>query len=123
LEGLRQTPESVLKIRKVFESEMDKGNANLPSSLQMENTFVPELIDGSEEGRYMALDLGGTNLRVLVIELAAGKIVHDIIKTYDVPKSLRTGCGYALFDFLAECIVDFVNTYDLHGSRLPLGEH
>lgn len=29
----------------------------------MENTYIPELPNGKEEGQYLALDLGGTNFR------------------------------------------------------------
>lgn len=44
------TAETQRKIRDVFESEMELGLAKNPpvaSSLQMENTFLPELCDGS----------------------------------------------------------------------------
>jgi hexokinase len=29
----------------------------------MENTYISQLLDGTEEGFYLALDLGGTNFR------------------------------------------------------------
>ena len=48
--GLDLTAETQKKIRNVFESEMELGLAKNPpvaSSLQMENTFLPELCDGS----------------------------------------------------------------------------
>lgn len=38
---------ALVKVMKVFEEEMDRGLAQKPSSLQMENTYVPELPDGS----------------------------------------------------------------------------
>lgn len=50
LQGLVLTAETQKKIRDVFESEMELGLAKNPpvtSSLQMENTFLPELCDGS----------------------------------------------------------------------------
>ncbi len=47
------------------------------SSLLMENTFVPELMKGTEEGHFLALDLGGTNFRVMLLELKAGKITRE----------------------------------------------
>lgn len=37
----------VKNIQDVFESEMNKGIHQQPSSLQMENTYVPELLDGT----------------------------------------------------------------------------
>jgi hexokinase len=37
----------------------------------MENTYISQLLDGTEEGFYLALDLGGTNFRsVLLLYLA-----------------------------------------------------
>ena len=44
------TPNVQAHVRAVFESEMELGlarNPSKPSSLQMENTFLPELCDGS----------------------------------------------------------------------------
>lgn len=38
---------TVKKIQDVFVSEMNKGIHQQPSSLQMENTYVPELLDGT----------------------------------------------------------------------------
>ena len=54
------------------------------SSLQMENTFVPELADGTEEGKFLALDLGGTNFRVMMLELKAGKIVKEEVRLFGI---------------------------------------
>ena len=75
----------------VFESELDKGlECGLAgSSLQMENTFIPELLDGSEKGRYLALDLGGSNFRVILLELENGKINNETIDFYSVEERLR----------------------------------
>ena len=50
LRGLTLTRDDQRKVRQVFESEMELGLARNPSkasSLQMENTFLPELCDGS----------------------------------------------------------------------------
>lgn len=50
------------------------------SSLQMENTLVPELPNGSEEGAFLALDLGGTNFRVMLMVMVGGKITREKVK-------------------------------------------
>ena len=70
----------------VFEHELDKGlECGLAgSSLQMENTFIPELLDGTETGKFLALDLGGTNFRVILLELENGKIKNETIDYYSV---------------------------------------
>jgi hexokinase len=44
----------------------------------------------SEKGKFLALDLGGTNFRVLVVTLDEGEFKMDA-KTYAVPKDIMTG--------------------------------
>ncbi|XP_046391832.1 hexokinase-2-like [Ischnura elegans] len=119
--GLHLSVETVRRVESTFVSEIEMGLARPPggphlSSLQMENTYIPELPNGTEEGLYLALDLGGTNFRVILLELAHapdGGQVQDIVlreevKRYDVPEVLRLGEGTKLFDYLAYCIHDFM---------------
>ncbi|XP_018397741.1 PREDICTED: hexokinase-1-like isoform X1 [Cyphomyrmex costatus] len=109
------------KIQDVFISEMNKGIHQQPSSLQMENTYIPELLDGTEEGLYLALDLGGTNFRVLLLELAHGAPIRQEVKRYYIGSELRVGSAIPLFDYLAECVSDFVISQGLQDVELPLG--
>lgn len=111
----------VKNIQDVFESEMNKGIHQQPSSLQMENTYVPELLDGTEKGLYLALDLGGTNFRVLLLELDHGIPKREEVKKYHISSDLRVGSGIRLFDYLAECVSDFVIAQGLQDVELPLG--
>ncbi|PBC33115.1 Hexokinase-2 [Apis cerana cerana] len=111
----------VKNIQDVFESEMNKGIHQQPSSLQMENTYVPELLDGTEKGLYLALDLGGTNFRVLLLELDRGIPKREEVKKYHISSDLRVGSGIRLFDYLAECVSDFVIAQGLQDVELPLG--
>lgn len=116
--------EKCRQLVEVFESELDKGlkHGLAGSSLQMENTFIPELLDGSEKGKFLALDLGGTNFRVILLELENGKIKNETIDYYSVEESLRLGPGVNLFKFLAECIKDFIEKRNLKSiERMPLG--
>jgi hexokinase len=55
----------------------------------MENTFVTERTDGTENGKVLALDLGGTNFRVLLMELEKGEIVREDVAYYEVPAKTR----------------------------------
>ncbi|XP_066598065.1 hexokinase type 2-like isoform X1 [Prorops nasuta] len=121
LKEMRLSAATVRRIKEVFISEMNKGIHQQPSSLQMENTYIPELIDGTEEGQYLALDLGGTNFRVLLVELQHGKIMREKVKKYEIGSHLRIGSGYPLFDYLAECVSDFVINEGLQDTELPLG--
>lgn len=67
--------QKIERIRRVFLSEMELALHEEPSSPQMENTYIPELPDGTEEGEYLALDRGGTNFRVMVLGIQKHEIV------------------------------------------------
>lgn len=43
--------EVLRRVADVFEQELERGLSELPSSLQMENTYVPELPDGTGTDR------------------------------------------------------------------------
>ncbi|XP_076656505.1 hexokinase type 2 [Halictus rubicundus] len=119
--GLQFSVATIKKIQDVFVSEMNKGIHQQPSSLQMENTYVPELLDGTEEGLYLALDLGGTNFRVLLLELLHGTPIREEVKKYHISSDLRVGSAIRLFDYLAKCVSDFVIAQGLQDVELPLG--
>lgn len=62
------TVEDSRDIIKAFHQEMKKGLAGTNSSLKMIPSFVgpPK---GTEKGSYIAVDLGGTNIRIIAVEL------------------------------------------------------
>lgn len=92
------------------------------SSLQMENTYIPELPNGTEAGTYLALDLGGTNFRVILLELEHGEITKEEFKFYHITDEARLGCGLILFDYLAECVKDFMETKNMSvDMKIPMG--
>eukprot|EP00088_Acartia_fossae_P035634 TRINITY_DN36755_c0_g1_i1.p1 TRINITY_DN36755_c0_g1~~TRINITY_DN36755_c0_g1_i1.p1 ORF type:complete len:459 (+),score=80.22 TRINITY_DN36755_c0_g1_i1:41-1417(+) len=97
------------RLRQAFETEVENGleHGLKKSSIQMENTYIYELLDGSENGKVLALDLGGTNFRVIQLTLENGRITNEILDYYSVRDELRHGPGTDLFDFLAESIKDF----------------
>lgn len=114
----------MLKIGKIFCDEMNLGlqtNPTKKSSLQMCNTYITQLPDGTEEGEYLALDLGGTNFRVILLELSKGKLIREEVKYFHVSEPLRLGHGIPLFDYLAACIHEFCVEHNLSNRRLPLG--
>ena len=91
-----------------FHREMENGLAGKKSSLAM----IPAYMDrptGEEKGRYLALDLGGTNFRIVELELKGGG-VSRVTKTrnFVLNKAHLTGTGRGLFDFIADCVKDFV---------------
>ena len=82
LDGFIIGMQQAMNLKEFCSAEMQeglKGGLTL-SSLQMEDTRVHSLLNGSEAGKFMALDLGGTNFRVLLIELKEGSIIKKIVE-------------------------------------------
>lgn len=110
------------KIIKHFHSEMAKGLAGKKSSLAMIPTFV-SMPSGNEAGRFIALDLGGTNFRILDAALkGSGVIEITAEEKYRLQKKDITGTGRHLFGFIAESIKSFMlnNKID-SGEKRNLG--
>jgi len=84
-------------------------------------TYVQDLPNGTERGKFLALDLGGTNFRVLLIVLAENKHFDMKSKIYAIPQSIMLGSGTQLFDHIAECLANFMKEHNVGEERLPLG--
>jgi len=97
----------VKKIIKDFHGEMSRGLAGQKSSLKMIPTYVDKP-SGGEKGKFLALDLGGTNFRILEVELRGrGQLTPVREKKLVLDKKYVSGKGENLFNFLAHCIKDF----------------
>lgn len=73
-----------------------------------------------EEGKFLALDLGGTNFRVILVEVDGAQF-HMDNETYSLSQDLMHGPGSQLFDYIADCLHNFVVKRNLSCHRLPLG--
>ena len=93
----------------------------------MNPTWVMGFPDGHETGSYLALDMGGTNLRVCEIILLEEKGEFDIIQSkYRMPDELKTGESEELWEYIADCIQQFIEYHheveDLEKlDKIPLG--
>lgn len=108
-----------MKVGRTLEQEMDKGLGKLSNpqaKVKMFPTYVRSLPNGSEEGNFLALDLGGTNFRVLLISLSKEEGVKMENKIYPVPQKIMIGTGEQLFDHIASCIADFIKEHNIHGQ-------
>jgi len=95
-------------IVKDFHSEMRRGLAGLKSSLAMIPTYVDKPT-GDEKGEYIALDLGGTNFRVLELKLKGkGKLSPPRVRKYVLDKRHISGKGEELFGYIAQRIKAFL---------------
>uniref|UniRef100_A0A4W5QAD1 Hexokinase-2 n=1 Tax=Hucho hucho TaxID=62062 RepID=A0A4W5QAD1_9TELE len=77
----------------------------------------------SESGDFLALDLGGTNFRVLLVRVRRWKrrSVEMHNKIYAIPQEAMQGTGEELFDHIVHCIADFLEYMGMKGASLPLG--
>ncbi|KAG9344359.1 hypothetical protein JZ751_011028 [Albula glossodonta] len=83
LQGLRD------KMRVELERGLRK-ETHSTASVKMLPTYVYSIPNGTESGKFLALDLGGTNFRVLVVKI-------------------RSGLRRSLFDHIVQCISDFLD--------------
>ncbi|XP_026528610.1 putative hexokinase HKDC1 [Notechis scutatus] len=109
-----------------FQAEMVKGlgrDTNPTAAVKMLPTFVRSLPDGSEKGEFLALDLGGSKFKVLHVKVAEEGKQHVQMDSqfYPTPKEIIQGSGTDLFQYVADCLADFMETKDIKYKKLPLG--
>ncbi|XP_006199011.1 hexokinase-3 [Vicugna pacos] len=120
LAPFRVTCEQLAAVQAQMREAMARGLRGEASSLRMLPTYVRATPDGSERGDFLALDLGGTNFRVLLVRVATGG-VQISSQIYSIPECVAQGSGQQLFDHIVDCIVDFQQKQGLSGQSLPLG--
>uniref|UniRef100_A0A671QEU3 Hexokinase-2 n=1 Tax=Sinocyclocheilus anshuiensis TaxID=1608454 RepID=A0A671QEU3_9TELE len=126
LNTLRLSRDQLLEVKKRMEEEMNRGLAkktHATATVKMLPTFVRSTPDGTERGDFLALDLGGTNFRVLLVRVRSGKrrSVEMHNKIYTIPQDITQGTGEELFDHIVHCIADFLEYMGMKGALLPLG--
>ncbi|XP_063926161.1 hexokinase type 2-like [Zophobas morio] len=111
------------ELSKRFLADVHKGlkKQTHPSSIvKCFVTYVQDLPNGSEKGKFLALDLGGTNFRVLLIELSKDHFEMRS-KIYAIPQHIMLGSGEQLFDHIADCLAQFMKQEQVMSETLPLG--
>ena len=107
-------------MNKSFEEGLRSETAST-AAVKMLPSYIRALPNGTEQGDFLALDLGGTNFRVLLIQIV-GKEAEMKSKIFRVPDHFMKGTGESLFDHIAECLATFMKDHDLiHREKLPLG--
>lgn len=90
------------------------------SSVKMFITYVHALPDGSEVGEYLALDLGGSNFRVLKIIIKEDGSIEQKVAKERLTKDKITTTQEVLFDHVADCVAEFIAEHGIK-ETLPLG--
>ncbi|KAG8510588.1 Glucokinase [Galemys pyrenaicus] len=120
--------EDLKKVMRRMQKEMDRGlrlETHEEASVKMLPTYVRSTPEGSEVGDFLSLDLGGTNFRVMLVKVGEGEAGQWSVKTkhqmYSIPEDAMTGTAEMLFDYISECISDFLDKHQLKHKKLPLG--
>ena len=100
------------------------------SEQSMLPSYSHQLPSGQEKGQYVAIDMGGTTLRVALIRLngkdaPVGKQSEVVkINTFNVDRHAKSLVGMAFFDWLADRIIETVSSslkeYRSSGQALGL---
>ncbi|XP_078158501.1 hexokinase-3-like isoform X2 [Carex rostrata] len=104
---------SVGRLKQVVDAMVVEMHAGLASDggskLKMLLTYVDSLPDGSEEGIFYALDLGGTNFRVLQVQLGGkgSNILKQKVERQPIPQELMISTC-EMFGFIASKLKQFV---------------
>ncbi|XP_037473059.1 hexokinase-2 [Triticum dicoccoides] len=122
-------PPRLRQVADAMAVEMHAGLASEGGSkLGMIISYVDSLPTGQEKGLFYALDLGGTNFRVLRVQLGGkeGRVVKQECDELSIPAHLMTGTSQELFDFIAAALAKFVASegedfHLLEGRQRELG--
>lgn len=115
-EQFKLTAEDISNIMSSFQDEMAKGLAGEKSCLKMIPSHFARP-SGMEKGRYMAIDLGGTNFRILLVELK-GRNNAEILgqHKYTLKEEHIMGTKDELFGFIAHSIKNFMALCGMRNS-------
>lgn len=111
-------------ITKHFITELDKGLSKKGGNIPMIPGWVMQYPTGKESGDYLAIDLGGTNLRVILVKLGGDRTFDSTQSKYKLPDALRTTQNRdELFAFIADSLDNFIKEQFPNGvsKNLPLG--
>uniref|UniRef100_A0A3Q2DMI9 Hexokinase-2 n=1 Tax=Cyprinodon variegatus TaxID=28743 RepID=A0A3Q2DMI9_CYPVA len=126
LHKFKLSDKTLMELSVRFRREMDKGlcrDTNPTAAVKMLPTFVRSTPDGTEQGEFLALDLGGSNFRILLVKVQGNgeQKVEMESQTYDIPELVMRGSGSELFDHIADCLADFLEKMGIKDKKLPLG--
>ncbi|KAG0682460.1 hexokinase A [Pichia californica] len=112
--------ETLDKIIAYFIEELNRGlkDGTDPLGIPMNISWVVGYPTGEETGDFLALDFGGTNLRVVMVHLHGNKKLETDHSFYKLPHGMRTTKNKdELFEFMASCLEKFLT--EKHPTGIP----
>ncbi|KAG8892932.1 glucokinase, partial [Tulasnella sp. 403] len=101
-------PGKLKEIVSQFVHDIRVGLSKYGEAMAMIPTFVTGVPDGSETGTFLAVDLGGTNMRVCEVTLLGDHKFTIRQQKYIVSTELKTGEARTLFDYMADSVDHFL---------------
>lgn len=117
---LTVSSETLQKITDHFVTELDKGLSKKGGNIPMIPGWVLDFPTGQETGDYLAIDLGGTNLRVVLVTLKGNHKFQTVQSKYALAKHMRTALADELWGFIADCLKKFIEEFYPDGVAAPL---
>jgi hexokinase len=102
------------------------------STLPMLPSYVDRLPSGDESGVFLAVDFGGTHVRIIKVTMDENAMVMGekqsstgtlpskfrlIQSKVIIPDELKHGSGYVLFDYIADGVVSFLQQHPIFSSN------
>lgn len=110
--------DALLSISRKLQSQLKEAlTSSAPCMLPSHQYHLPS---GKEEGSYLALEVGGTNLQVALVELRGQDVTHERLRvrrmeSSPIEASQRESSGVAFFDWMARKIKDMLDgDADIH---------
>ncbi|KAI0030564.1 hypothetical protein K488DRAFT_79558 [Vararia minispora EC-137] len=113
------TPQRMRMIVEAFKETLEIGLEKHGQIVPMIPTYVFGWPTGQETGEFLAVDLGGTNLRVCLVTLQGDGKFEVTQSKYRLTEEQKQGDGQDLFDFCASCLKTFIDSNFEEGSLQP----
>ncbi|CAF1468637.1 unnamed protein product, partial [Adineta ricciae] len=113
------TAEILAQIMTIMEQHCQMGldpSRKHQSDLKMLSTYVTNLPTKKERGEILALDLGGTNFRTLLVRLDPNREPQVISEAHIVPDSKKI-LAQDLFEFIVDVLKEFMKQNQLNLSQ------
>ncbi|KAL2103699.1 hypothetical protein ACEWY4_000567 [Coilia grayii] len=114
--------EKLCEVSKRLDENLTKGltkETHDKASVKMLPTFVRDTPDGTENGDFLALDLGGTNVRVLHVRVEEN--LQNLLYKKPIPEYIKKGKVEELFNYIADVLAESLKELELKEKVLPLG--
>ncbi|KAF8743553.1 hypothetical protein AX14_002105 [Amanita brunnescens Koide BX004] len=109
-------------IVEAFKEALETGLEQPGQVVPMLPTYVFGWPTGKEKGDFLAIDLGGTNLRVCLVNIQGDGKFEITQSKYRLTEEQKQDEGQKLFDFCAECLKIFIDTNFADEAALKPGE-